>query len=52
MRESFPSDLKSAHLFPLIATAAGLAEIPLALWLIVAGVNAQRWREQAAMMPK
>ena len=42
----------AAHLFPLIATAAGLAEIPLELWLIVAGVNAQRWREQAAAMPR
>ena len=37
----------ASKLFPLIATAAGLAEIPLELWLIVAGVNAQRWREQA-----
>lgn len=39
----------ASKLFPLIATAAGLAEIPLELWLIVAGVNAQRWREQAAV---
>jgi hypothetical protein len=42
----------AAHLFPLIATAAGLAEIPLELWLIVAGVNAQRWSEKAAAMPR
>jgi hypothetical protein len=41
----------AARLFPLIATAAGVAEIPLELWLIVFGVNAQRWREQAAAMP-
>jgi hypothetical protein len=41
----------ATHLFPLIATAAGLAEIPLELWLIVVGVDPQRWREQAAVMP-
>ena len=35
------------HLFPLIAVASGLAEIPLMLWLLVMGVNNQRWQEQA-----
>ncbi len=37
-----------AQLFPFIATAAAVAEIPLQLWLIVKGVNDERWREQAA----
>ena len=36
------------YLFPFIAAASGLAELPLALWLIVMGVNAQRWKEQAS----
>jgi hypothetical protein len=35
------------HLFLLIAVASGLAEIPLQLWLLVVGVNPQRWNEQA-----
>ena len=35
-------------LFPLIATASGLAEIPLQLWLLVRGVNSDRWKEQAS----
>jgi hypothetical protein len=34
------------HLFPFIAAASALGEIPLELWLIVMGVNAQRWKEQ------
>jgi hypothetical protein len=34
-------------LFPFIAAASGLAEIPLQLWLVVMGVNPQRWKEQA-----
>ena len=33
---------------PYIAVAAALGEIPLMLWLIVMGVNAQRWKEQAS----
>lgn len=38
-----------AHrLFPVIAGASALGEIPLELWLIVMGVNAQRWKEQAS----
>jgi hypothetical protein len=36
------------QLFPLIAVASGLAEIPLMLWLLVVGVNAERWKEQEA----
>ena len=34
-------------LFTFIAVAAGLAEIPLQLWLLIMGVNSERWREQA-----
>jgi hypothetical protein len=34
------------QLFPLIALAAGLAEFPLLFWLLVVGVNAERWKEQ------
>ena len=37
------------QLFPLIAVAAGLAEFPLLLWLLVVGVNAERWKEQEAV---
>ena len=35
------------HLSPYIL-AAGLGEVALTLWLLVAGVNAQRWKEQAS----
>jgi hypothetical protein len=35
------------YLFPFIAAASALAEIPLQLWLVVMGVNPQRWKEQA-----
>ena len=36
------------HLFfPYITLASAIGEIPLMLWLLIAGVNDQRWREQA-----
>jgi hypothetical protein len=37
----------ACYLFPFIAAASALAEIPLQLWLVVTGVNPQRWKEQA-----
>jgi hypothetical protein len=39
----------ASYLFvPFIAGASALGEIPLELWLLVMGVNAQRWKEQAS----
>ena len=38
----------ASYVFPLIAVASGLAEIPLQLWLIVMGVNSERWKAQAS----
>ncbi|HVI82505.1 MAG TPA: DUF4386 domain-containing protein [Chthoniobacterales bacterium] len=35
------------YLFPIIAVACGLAEIPLELWLLIFGVNNERWKAQA-----
>ena len=35
------------YLFPIIAVASGLAEIPLQLWLLIFGVNSERWKAQA-----
>jgi hypothetical protein len=37
----------AAHLVPYIQVPSGLAELSLALWLLVIGVNAQRWNERA-----
>ncbi|HLX90530.1 MAG TPA: DUF4386 domain-containing protein [Puia sp.] len=36
------------YLTPFIIAASALGEIPLELWLIVKGMNVQRWKEQAA----
>jgi hypothetical protein len=36
------------HLWPVIAAASALGEIPLEFWLIVMGLNVQRWKEQAS----
>jgi hypothetical protein len=38
------------YLFPMIAVASGLAEIPLQLWLLIFGVNNERWKAQAEGM--
>jgi hypothetical protein len=38
----------ATFLFPAIAVASGLAEIPMQLWLIIMGVNDERWNLRAA----
>jgi hypothetical protein len=35
------------RMFPVIAAASGLGEFPLQLWLLIKGVDNQRWKEQA-----
>ena len=37
------------RLFPFVAGASALAELPLMLWLLVKGVDEERWREQAGV---
>ncbi len=36
------------RIFPLIAAGSALAEIPLQLWLLIAGVNPEKWKARAA----
>ncbi len=40
----------ASQLFPLIAFASAVAELPLQLWLILKGVDARRWKEQASAL--
>jgi Domain of unknown function (DUF4386) len=42
---AIPIPMVLAHLVPLLG---GLGELSLMLWLLIMGVNAQRWREQPA----
>jgi hypothetical protein len=44
---TFLSPALAHHLVPY-TLAAGIGEVSLALWLLLAGVNAQRWKEQAS----
>jgi Domain of unknown function (DUF4386) len=44
---TFMSPPLGHSLFPIIAVASGLAEIPLQLWLLIFGVNNERWKAQA-----
>ena len=49
---TFLSPPLAHHLFPYIAAASALGEIPLQLWLVVMGVNDQRWQEQAGVIDR
>jgi hypothetical protein len=44
---TFLSPPLASHLAPYNVTPAGLGENALTIWLIVIGVNVQRWQEQA-----
>lgn len=44
----FYPPLANRLFMPYIAGASAIGEIPLELWLIVAGVNSERWMVQAA----
>jgi hypothetical protein len=44
---NFLSPAIAARVFPYLA-ASGVAEVSLCLWLLVMGVNVQRWNEQAS----
>lgn len=42
------SPVFASHLFPYILLPGALGEYSLALWLLVVGVNAQRWKTRAS----
>lgn len=37
--------------FPVIAVASAISELPLQLWLLIKGVDSERWERQAAVNP-
>lgn len=37
----------AGHIFPVLAVVSGIAEFSLLLWMLIFGVNSQRWNEQA-----
>jgi hypothetical protein len=45
---SFLSPEFAAHLVPYIQLPSGIGELAVCLWLLVVGVNGQRWTEQAS----
>ena len=49
---TFLSPPLAQHLSPYIVAPGLLGEGPLILWLLVAGVNVQRWKEQASIAGK
>jgi len=44
----FLSPALAAHLFPYLMALGLSGELSLTLWLLVRGVNLQRWKEQAS----
>ncbi|HKW71941.1 MAG TPA: hypothetical protein VJQ08_03855 [Candidatus Dormibacteraeota bacterium] len=39
----------ATSIFPAIAVVAGVAEFSLLLWMLIFGVNSERWYEQARL---
>jgi Domain of unknown function (DUF4386) len=46
---TFLSPSLGRDLLPILFIAAGLAELPLMLWLLVKGVNVRKWKEKAGV---
>jgi hypothetical protein len=46
---TFPAPPLAKYLSPYISTPGVLGEGSLTLWLLVMGVNVQRWKEQASV---
>ena len=45
---TFPYPPLANYVFTFLAALGILAEAPLMLWLLVVGVNSQRWKDRAA----